>query len=146
MSTAVNQHWNRHYRALKETTTMPLTAGLPEAATPDPLDPEVLALVQAANEQWLSRQAARDARVAEVQRALAEEQVEEQEAPSFARLSAHGVSCEVAIVLVTLTATSTIRLYSTAIQTKRLIKRQTRTIALVSRRRAKGDAATTNME
>jgi hypothetical protein len=105
MSTAVDQHWNRHYRALKETTTMPLTLGLPEPATPDPLDPEVLALVQTANEQWLSRQAARDAHVAEVRRALAEEpfaeQVEEQEAPSFTRLSAHGVSCDVAIVFVT---------------------------------------------
>jgi hypothetical protein len=150
MSTAVNQHWNRHYRALKDTTTMPATAerssindivdralqslheedqgatglkarrvrsrklkdaamalpaGLPEPATPDPLDPEVLALVQAANSQWLSRQAARDAHVEEVQRALAEEPVAEQdeepEAPSFTRLSAHGVACEVAIVLVT---------------------------------------------
>jgi hypothetical protein len=110
MSTIVDQHWNRHYRALKETTTMPLTIGLPEPATPDPFDPEVLrvkAPVVSRNEARKIAQAAwaaeteRLRRVEELVDEALEEPVEEPEAPKFVKIAAHGISCEVAIILVT---------------------------------------------
>jgi hypothetical protein len=97
LSTTVDQHWNRHYRELKETSTMPLTVGLPaEAATIDPFDPEALHVEMPAT-RWAK--AARKI-ISEEQVAEEEEPVAEEE-PTFVRLSAHGVACEVAIVLVT---------------------------------------------
>jgi hypothetical protein len=104
MSSAIHDNWLHHFRRLQDSaapalenlrvrlkeafakgSSMPASVHPPSAAT---FDPEDYRLEQAPDGRWIS---------------------------AFARLSAHGASCEVAVVLVTLTATSTIRLYSTAI-------------------------------
>jgi hypothetical protein len=117
MSSAIHDNWLHHFRRLQDSaapalenlrvrlkeafakgSSMPASVHPPSAAT---FDPEDYRLEQAPDGRWISAKDARQVRAA---------------VPvSFARLSAHGASCEVAVVLVTLTATSTIRLYSTAI-------------------------------
>jgi hypothetical protein len=113
MSSTVHHNWLHHFRHLRDSATPALDrlrSCLKDSIMPattngaaETLAPEKTALKARAKAPSTYVEITRDVLAGR------------EEPVSFARLSAHGVSCEVAIVLVTLTATSTIRLYSTAI-------------------------------